>query len=173
MSLQKLGSLQQARTAFDRMLRIEPEHLAANYNLALLLAKLGEQEASRAQLARFQSLSEKRERLDSLEVYAERRLTRVDRLDREGLEDLAVVLLRLGHAEDALSVTQRAVMSAPGNPDLHILRGEALEKAGRIQEAIEAYGRAIDLRPEDPENYWRRSVVALPPRRSGAGGAGP
>jgi len=30
MSLQKLGSLQQARTAFDRMLRIEPEHLAAN-----------------------------------------------------------------------------------------------------------------------------------------------
>jgi Flp pilus assembly protein TadD len=90
-----------------------------------------------------------------------RKLLEYKEIEPTDLENLAVVLLLLNRTEEALEVTGEAVKQAPWDLDLHVLRGEALEQAGRLHDAMEAYGQASALRPEDPENHWRHGMVAL------------
>jgi len=67
----------------------------------------------------------------------------------------------LNRTEEALALTEQALTEFPWHRELQVLRGEALEKAGRLDEALGAYAKAIELRPEDPENHWRHGTVAL------------
>ena len=88
-------------------------------------------------------------------------ILRVSELDTRSRANLAAALLLLDRVEEALEVTKRAVSEVPWDPDLHVLRGEALEKAGRFPEAMAAYDTARQLRLENPENHWRHGTVAL------------
>ena len=126
--------------AYREILQMEPENAMARTRLANKFSELG----------RFE---------EAVAEYQE--LIRQSEIGSKGLENLAVALLLLERTEEALAVTARAVAEAPWYLEFQILRGEALEQAGRLDEAMEAYARAIELRPEDPENHWRHGIVAL------------
>jgi tetratricopeptide (TPR) repeat protein/O-antigen ligase len=57
---------------------------------------------------------------------------------------LATLLLRGGDAAAALAELDRALSADPGNPELHLARGDALARAGDPR-ALEAYRAAVTL----------------------------
>ena len=122
------------------LLEIEPTNTLARSRLANLLAQEGRLE-------------------EAVEAYQE--LLRISEIEPSGWENMASALLLLDRTEEALAITERAVAEAPWYRELQVLRGEALEKAGRLDEALLAYEKAIELRPEVPDNHWRHGSVAL------------
>ena len=65
-------------------------------------------------------------------------------------EGMARALLHLGRPEDALRSVDRAIAEQPYSGVLHRLRGDALEAAGRHEQAVSAWHRAWTLTPRLP-----------------------
>jgi arylsulfatase A-like enzyme/Tfp pilus assembly protein PilF len=124
---------------FREILVLEPENVMARKRIAGLLAERGRLEEA---VAEYQGLM------------------RIAELDTKDWENLISALLLLNRTEEALVLTGEALSEFPWQSELQVLNGEALEKAGRIEEARSAYTKAIELRPEVSENYWRRGTVA-------------
>ncbi|HXV64808.1 MAG TPA: sulfatase-like hydrolase/transferase [Vicinamibacteria bacterium] len=123
---------------FREVLALEPENATARQKLANTLAEERRYE---------EALVEFRELL---------------RVSEAGMvENLGVILLLLDDVEEALTITEAGIEKTPWDPDMHVLRGEALERANRLDEAVASYEKAIELRPEDAQNYWRRGAVRL------------
>ena len=132
-------SLERQIQGNQEILALEPENILAQKRLAGALAQKG--------------------RLDEA-VIAFQKLLRIAEFDSKDWENLLSALLLLNRTEEALALTEQALTELPWHRELQVLRGEALEKAGRLDEALGAYTKAIELRPEIPENYWRRGTVA-------------
>ena len=125
---------------YRQILALEPDNVLARSRLANGLAEAGHLEEA---------------------VEAFRELLRVSEIDANGWENLASALLLLDRVDEALEVTKRAVEEVPWSRELQVLRGEALEKAGRYRDALASYEKAIALRPEVAENHFRHGAVAL------------
>jgi arylsulfatase A-like enzyme/Flp pilus assembly protein TadD len=121
------------------VLALEPDNILAQKRVAGLLASQGKYD-------------------DAVREY--QRLLRIAELDAKDWENLLSSLLLSKRTEEALAVAEQALAEFPWQPELHVLRGEALENAGRLEESRDVYGKAIEVRPKDPENYWRRGAVA-------------
>jgi choline-sulfatase len=124
---------------FREILTLEPDNIMARKRTAGLLAEQGKLEEA---VSEYQSLM------------------RIAELDTKDWENLISALLLLNRTEEALVVTGEALSEFPWQSELQVLNGEALEKAGRLEEARTAYAKAIELRPEIPENYWRRGTLS-------------
>jgi arylsulfatase A-like enzyme/Flp pilus assembly protein TadD len=118
----------------------EPDNVLAQKRLAGVLAQVGQLE-------------------DSVREF--QKLHRIAELDAKDWENLASALLLLERTEEALTLLDEALAEFPWQRELHVLKGEALENEDRLDEARNAYTRAIELRPESPEDYWRRGTVSL------------
>jgi arylsulfatase A-like enzyme/tetratricopeptide (TPR) repeat protein len=124
---------------FREILALEPGNILAQKRIAGLLAQQGRLEES---------------------VREYQKLLRIAEFDTRDWENLLSALLLLNRAEEALALTDQALQEFPWHDEIPVLRAEALEKAGRLEEARNAYARAIELRPDLAENYWRRGTVA-------------
>ena len=124
---------------FREILALEPDNILAQKRIAGVLAEEGRLEEA---------------------VSEYQRLLRIAEFDTKDWENLVSALLLLNRAEEALVLTEQALAEFPWYHELQVLRGEALEKAARLDEALSAYTKAIELRPEISENYWRRGTVA-------------
>ncbi|MGH9391989.1 MAG: tetratricopeptide repeat protein, partial [Vicinamibacteria bacterium] len=124
---------------FREVLALEPDNILALKRIAGLLAQQGRLEEA---VSEFQ------------------RLLRIAEFDTKDWENLVSALLLLNRTEEALALTEQALTEFPWYNELQVLRGEALEKARQFEEARSAYTKAIELRPEASENYWRRGTVA-------------
>ena len=71
----------------------------------------------------------------------------------------AQTLLRNAVWADPVALWQEAVDLAPGHDRPRLLLGEALQDAGRRNEALEQYRTAIRLRPSDPIGYVKVGQV--------------
>jgi tetratricopeptide (TPR) repeat protein len=65
------------------------------------------------------------------------------------LENYVAVLLRLGHADEALARAREATLLSPESADAFILLGDAYYKTDHNREAIAAFKRALQLRPDE------------------------
>jgi len=124
---------------FREILVLEPDNILAQKRIAGLLADQGRLEEA---------------------VSEYQRLLRIAELDTKDWENLVSALLLLNRAEEALALTEQALKEFPWHNELQVLKGEALEKAGRYDDARSAYAKAIELGPEIAENYWRRGTAA-------------
>ncbi len=75
------------------------------------------------------------------------------------LENDAAVLLRLGHADEALSRARQATLLSPQSADAFVLLGEAYYATDHDREAIAAFRRALELRPDDRVRAFLARVV--------------
>ncbi len=66
-------------------------------------------------------------------------------------DNLSVVLLQEGHADDSMSHSQRSLMLKPDDATADVNLGNALISQGRLDEAIWQYQRAIVAQPDFPE----------------------
>jgi tetratricopeptide (TPR) repeat protein len=62
--------------------------------------------------------------------------------------------LAVGNFDEALKVYHGLARQTPNNPTIHLTLGHALKTIGQQAEAIEAYSRAYQIRPEFGDAYW-------------------
>lgn len=71
----------------------------------------------------------------------------------------AQVLLSLGQTEEALACYDFALAQAPSEAELHLRRGQALERLKRHDEALSSYDRAIALNRHLTQAYLSKGAV--------------
>ncbi|MBI5155261.1 glycosyltransferase family 39 protein [Candidatus Poribacteria bacterium] len=72
---------------------------------------------------------------------------------------LSVAAYDSGHAREALDYADMALAEKPGYPTIPMLRGQALYKLGRVDEAIDEYRLAIKTMPLTPSNAANLGVI--------------
>jgi len=64
-----------------------------------------------------------------------------------------------GQSNEALIYLDKAIEHEKTNASFHLARGVSLDKLGRQDEAIEAYLKAIELKPDNPDAYYNVGVI--------------
>ena len=62
--------------------------------------------------------------------------------------------LAVGNFDDALDVYRQVAEETPNNPAIHLTMGHALKTIGRLPDAIAAYSRAHQVRPDFGDAWW-------------------
>jgi len=73
--------------------------------------------------------------------------------------NLAVVLLRQGKAQEAIAHFEEALRIKPNYAEAHYNLGVALGQQGKIEEAIAHYSEAVRIKPDYPEPHNHLAVV--------------
>lgn len=82
---------------------------------------------------------------------------------------LSFILDQLGDSAAAVVYLQAAIRSVPGNADLYVFLGSHEYKAGKYQEAIESFRKAVELDPRsDPAHYGLGLALLKKDPRNGA-----
>jgi tetratricopeptide (TPR) repeat protein len=122
-----------AETLLRRAIDIAPGFTAARANLALVLSRMGRP-------------AEAMELLDEVfEVEPEA----VGHLNLK-----AATLGRLGDFDEAIRIYEAVLERAPAQPRVWLSYGHMLKTVGKQSEGIDAYRRAIALKPELGEAWW-------------------
>ncbi|MEO7787327.1 MAG: sulfotransferase [Sphingomicrobium sp.] len=62
--------------------------------------------------------------------------------------------LAVGNFDDALNIYRHRAAETPNNPAIHLTMGHALKTIGQLPDAIAAYRRAHDVRPDFGDAWW-------------------
>ncbi|MCL4202249.1 MAG: tetratricopeptide repeat protein [Pirellulaceae bacterium] len=136
---QRAGRLEQAESAYRKVLAEQPDHAAAHHNLALLLLHRNQLEAA----------------LEHMQTAA-----RLEPESVEILNNLGGLRERSGQLSEAIEAYRQAATIASESPVPHCNLGEALCKAGRMHEGLVALRAAATLDPDLPE-AWAALGAAL------------
>jgi Tfp pilus assembly protein PilF len=120
-ALQKMGNLNEARTSYERVLRIDPSNREALTNLTVILAEREPGEA----LKRLQELE--REYPSFSPVKAQ----------------IGLVYAKLNQLEPALDYLRRAVNLTPDAPMYHLNLALVLDRLDRKEQAVVSYERVL------------------------------
>jgi Flp pilus assembly protein TadD len=166
------GRLGDARGLYRELVEEDPTNVRALNNLGILLDEMGDPEGAVAQLRAAKRIDpHNQEVLGNLSAAlgamgryadAEEELRLALRLDPSNLEiraNLGLLLFRRGLYEQA--AVELAVVCA-GRPDDGLplfYRGEALNRLGRVEEAIKALERVTELIPGNPRAYYTLGVL--------------
>jgi Flp pilus assembly protein TadD len=166
------GRLGDARGLYRELVEEDPTNVRALNNLGILLDEMGDPEGAVAQLRAAKRIDpHNQEVLGNLSAAlgamgryadAEEELRLAVRLDPSNLEiraNLGLLLFRRGLYEQAAA--ELAVVCA-GRPDDGLplfYRGEALNRLGRVEEAIKALERVTELIPGNPRAYYTLGVL--------------
>jgi eukaryotic-like serine/threonine-protein kinase len=122
-----------------------------------LLAEFPRESTVRADLA--DTLAGIGRREESLEVF--RQGLALDPKNEDLLNLQSYVLARWGDFSAALTANDRYAAVRPGDPNPHDSRGDILYLAGRDDEAIAAYRKAIEIKPDfnDYGEYLKLAIV--------------
>lgn len=161
LACQLAGQLEQAVQAYREAVRVQPDFSLAWYNLGSALraqGKAGEAIASLREALRLRpdfpeahnALALNLQQLGRHDEALSRYRAALDRRP-----DYADALLNLGglllgtyyQVEQAQQCFERAIALDPANPTGHYGLGNALRAAGRLEEALQRYQRALELSP--------------------------
>lgn len=152
-----------AVTAYRQLLKIDPRHVRARNNLALLLERRGNvqgalEELEQAIAAEPDNVSLLLNRAAVLSAHlrfeqAEADLRRALRFGEsaEILTSLGMVVSKGGRAKEALDPLRRAVDLDPSNAAAHYYLAEVLNRLDQLPAALVAYEQAANLQPSN----WR------------------
>ena len=129
----RLGRYGDAETLLRRALELSPTFTAARHNLAIVLYR--------------------QVRLE--EALAEVEQLLADHPDDPNFRNLkAGALARLGDVETSITVYGRMLKDHPNQPKGWLSYGHVLKTAGRSEDGVKAYRRAIALEPSFGDAYW-------------------
>ncbi|MCX8516901.1 MAG: tetratricopeptide repeat protein, partial [Rhodoferax sp.] len=132
------GQLALAKAAYEEVLRHQPQHFDA---LQLLGALAGQSDNP------------------ALAVELIGRAIAIQPGFAKAHTNLAIALLELHRAEEALSSCDRAIALKPDFADAHTNRGLALLKLGRVEEALACHEQAIVLKPGYADAHSNRGAA--------------
>src|SRR5262249_40391307 len=132
MALKNQGDLEGATQALRDAVALKPDYEKARYNLGILLRAQGQQKAGEAELRQGEALQQFR-----------LRLARAKNLTAQGAESL-----KNGNADEALELLTKALMEYADLPTTYYLIGSAWSRKGNSSEALTAYRKALELKPD-------------------------
>ncbi len=162
-ALSNLGRFAEAIIQFQAAVRLDPDYTEAQGNLGLALFKTGRVEEA---ITALRQAVRSRPEAASVRGKLAFALLNVGRLSEAVAEfeaaarlepgsplshfNLGFALSRMpGRLEDAIAEYETAARIAPDFADAHRNLGNALLKAGRVPEAMAAYGEVLRLQPGD------------------------
>jgi len=120
---------QKAITLLEKVLSLEPEHIASHSNLAKIYMQLERNEEAIAHLKKLISINPNNAALH---------------------EDLANAYLKLERKQDALNVFEEAIKTIPNVAAIHGNLGNLYLELGRKQDALNAFKEVVRIDPESP-----------------------
>lgn len=129
----RIGRMKDAETLLRRALELAPNFNAARANLALVLGRTGRPA----------------EALELLEPVFEAEPDAVGHMNLK-----AATLGRLGDFDEAIELYEAVLARTPRQPLVWLSYGHMLKTVGRQKDGIEAYRKAIELKPELGEAWW-------------------
>ncbi len=129
----KLGELEDAQNLLERCLELAPDFHLARHGYAVVLLR--------------------RNALDPALAEVER-LLRAEPNNPNYLILKGSVLVRRGDHVPALAIYERILKDYPRHAGAHLNYGHTLKTVGRLDEAIRAYRRSIELSSSAGEAYW-------------------
>lgn len=128
-----MGALEDAQFLLSKALTFAPDHTAARYAHALVLARRGQHAQALA---------------------AMRSLLALEPADRSGQALYTGIGLAPGQADEVAGTYRSMLREEPAAPELHLAIGHALIAGGHRTQAVEAYRSAALIRPSFGEAYW-------------------
>ena len=157
------GDLEGAMTSYRRALELAPEHKPARYNLGLVLLDLGRLDEAEAHFRRIHEADPRdagvRFQL-ALLLGARAQFAESVQMFRSALEltpddpylwyHLGIAYRDLpGQVAASIECLGKSIALKPDFSDAHLLLGDILQEAGRLDEAMEHYRSAIRLAPDN------------------------
>ncbi len=171
-ALETEGRLEEAVQVYRELLSRDPSHLKARNNLGVLQDRMGNHEAA---LEHFRTAleiePENPELLGNLGAAlgalarfdeAEKVLRRAMRLDPSRVDvraNLGILHFRRGLYAQAESELRWVCERDPEHGMAHFYRGEALNRLGRIDEALESLESASRLQPRNAKIYYVMGIL--------------
>lgn len=141
---EKVGKFNVARTAYERVIEIEPDSFDANFRLATVLQTQDEREKAK-------TLFEKALQLETSDpsrypvIYS----------------NLGEIYYRNGAIDKAVESLRKAIELDPGFVAAYLSLGAALTQQGRASEAIEHCAKALELDPNSDTAHYNWGVALL------------
>jgi len=126
------GDRATATRLLERAMNLAPGDVDVRFQLAGAWSETGDFERARQQLVR---------------------CTEVAPTFADGWAHLAALQARAGDRAGAQRTLAAGLGHCPDSPGLHLMRARGLSEAGRPAEAIAAYRRSIELRPNEADAY--------------------
>jgi predicted O-linked N-acetylglucosamine transferase (SPINDLY family) len=169
---QRAGRLEEAETAYRRVLAAVPTHADANHQLGVILSQTKRPGKAVAWIERaiaaepgranyHASLAEARRALGhaAKEAAALRALLALEPDDSAALHKLCAALIKLKRYEEVLQVAERAAALDPSDTLSLNNQGVALQALGRVKEAEQAYRDALERSPDYAQAHSNLGVV--------------
>jgi tetratricopeptide (TPR) repeat protein len=162
-ALDQSGRTADAIRAYEGALRLEPAFAAAHFNLGKAYERAGrvpeaieqfeaaakaEPDNARAYLALGNALIQSGQAEAAIGDYEQ--ALRIQPDLAEASNNLGIVLCRSGRLEDGIKRIDAAIRAQPDFAPAYFSRGIAMMQTGRRDEAIAAFGKVLELRPNDP-----------------------
>jgi tetratricopeptide (TPR) repeat protein len=171
----------------ESVLRADPTHLQANYNLALIYSSKGDYKKAIPYLERAAGISSQNKNPTTNDIallinltrayIAEKRETDGERLisllektasaDERVAFTLGLILAESGKYERAVPIFERLNSAHPATPDILYNLGVAYYNLDKLDDAKRVLLEAVSLSPDKPELYYRLGLVASAQKDSG------
>jgi tetratricopeptide (TPR) repeat protein len=132
-SLAERGKLDEAATAYQQAIALQPNHGHAYINLGMMLRKLGHLEAA---------------------VQSYRRGIEITSDSAHAYFSLGNVLVDMEQLSEAIKCFEAAVRLDPLAEKFHFMLASTLAKQGNLEDAICAYNQVLQLHPHDADAYF-------------------
>jgi len=176
-----LGKFELAIAAYQRALRLSPDHLPSLINLAIAQLKNGDAESAQKTLEQVLSrdpsnaeavdlqgmiLMQQGRHEAALEQFiAAERLAQQQQLSTQFLHQVqlhhAMLFLKLRQADEALAILRPLAESESSNVALQIHIAKALSLQGNMPEAIATYQRVLDIDPSSQVALLELSLLYI------------
>lgn len=166
LGLHQAGDLSQARTLYEQILTLEPEHADALHFLGVLAYQNGEGsravELIRKAIARSGEVGSYHNNLGNVleaggdlegALVSYREAMRLEPEDADTHFNTGIVLQKLGRVSEAEASYREALGLRPDDSEFHYNLANALEAQGRLEEAVDAYRNAINLNAASAESH--------------------
>lgn len=145
------GKLEEAVREFENSLSLNPEYTEALISLSITLSDLGRYEEAREA---YQKAAASLMRPGKM-MPGNQPSGKIANLHAE----LGELYLALGKTEEAIEEYRKALLVAPGFPDLRIRLAIALRETGRLEEGLSELDRVITDRPGLVSALAQRGVI--------------
>ncbi|NIP57041.1 MAG: tetratricopeptide repeat protein [Gemmatimonadetes bacterium] len=166
------GRVEEAERVYQEIIRKKPRHVKARNNLGVLYDETGAHDRAVEQFEA--ALTQEPENVEVLTNLgsalasqgefeeAEGILRRAMRLESENHEvraALGILSFRRGLYAQSEAELRWVCERAPEHGPAHYYRGEALNRMGKVEEALEALKRASQLQPRNPKVFYTLGML--------------
>ena len=175
LSAWKSGDLPKSEKAFDTALHIDPHHIKSLVNESRLFLDQSRHDEALARLERATEIDPENREVNRLFAHTYHLLGKTDEAiavyrtvlanneyDTWTMNNLGMLLLEAGHADESVTLLTRAVELRQEVAEFHNNLGLALEQTGHFRAAADSYGNALLADPgyhKAKENLARVEAV--------------